>query len=166
MRYRIFSVSIFIAMIFVGCSVSNAKEANIALPTIMCGMCETNITNAVSDMDGLIKIPTNVPNQANMSKFIGQPLTQVPDPFETHTSFGEHNNSRLRSFLDSFNFEYEFLSATECYKSGTFDKALIKVLDRYDEIKNTILTTLGEERRKTYSPFLPICQNSGKVLEV
>ena len=118
------------------------------------------------DMDGLRKIPTNVPNQANMSKFIGQPLTQVPDPFETHTSFGEHNNSRLRSFLDSFNFEYEFLSATECYKSGTFDKALIKVLESYDEIKNIILPTLGEERRKTYSPFLPICQNSGKVLEV
>jgi lysyl-tRNA synthetase class 1 len=118
------------------------------------------------DMDGLRKVPTNVPNQETMSKFIGQPLTQVPDPFDTHNSFGEHNNSRLRSFLDSFDFEYEFLSATECYKSGTFDKTLLKVLEKYDEIKNTVMPTLGEERRKTYSPFLPICKNTGKVLEV
>ena len=117
-------------------------------------------------MDGLRKVPSNIPNQQNMSNFIGHPLTKVPDPFQTHSSFGEHNNSRLKSFLDSFNFEYEFYSATDCYKSGLFDKTLIKVLDNYEKIKQIILPTLGEERRKTYSPFLPICQKTGKVLEV
>jgi lysyl-tRNA synthetase class 1 len=118
------------------------------------------------DMDGLRKVPSNIPNQQNMSNFIGHPLTKVPDPFQTHSSFGEHNNSRLKSFLDSFNFEYEFYSATDCYKSGLFDKTLIKVLDNYEKIKQIILPTLGEERRKTYSPFLPICEKTGKVLEV
>ena len=118
------------------------------------------------DMDGLRKVPTNIPNQESMSNYIGHPLTKVPDPFQTHSSFGDHNNSRLKSFLDSFNFEYEFYSATDCYKSGLFDKTLIKVLDNYEKIKQIILPTLGEERRKTYSPFLPICQKTGKVLEV
>ena len=117
-------------------------------------------------MDGLRKVPSNIPNQESMSNYIGHPLTKVPDPFQTHSSFGEHNNSRLKSFLDSFNFEYEFYSATDCYKSGLFDKTLIKVLDNYEKIKQIILPTLGEERRKTYSPFLPICQKTGKVLEV
>ena len=118
------------------------------------------------DMDGLRKVPTNVPNQENIKKYIGQPLTKVPDPFETHNSFGEHNNSRLRTFLDSFGFDYEFYSATECYKNGLFDEALLKVLKNYDSIIDIVLPTLGEERRKTYSPFLPICQKTGKVLEV
>ena len=118
------------------------------------------------DMDGLRKVPSNIPNQESMSNYIGHPLTKVPDPFQTHSSFGEHNNSRLKSFLDSFDFEYEFYSATDCYKSGLFDKTLIKVLDNYEKIKQIILPTLGEERRKTYSPFLPICQKTGKVLEV
>ena len=118
------------------------------------------------DMDGLRKVPSNIPNQESMSNYIGHPLTKVPDPFQTHSSFGEHNNSRLKSFLDSFNFEYEFYSATDCYKSGLFDKTLIKVLENYEKIKQIILPTLGEERRKTYSPFLPICQKTGKVLEV
>ena len=118
------------------------------------------------DMDGLRKVPSNIPNQESMSNYIGHPLTKVPDPFQTHSSFGDHNNSRLKSFLDSFNFEYEFYSATDCYKSGLFDKTLIKVLDNYEKIKQIILPTLGEERRKTYSPFLPICQKTGKVLEV
>ena len=118
------------------------------------------------DMDGLRKVPTNVPNQENIKKYIGQPLTKVPDPFETHNSFGEHNNSRLRTFLDSFGFDYEFYSATECYKNGLFDEALLKVLKNYDSIIDIVLPTLGEERRKTYSPFLPICQKTSKVLEV
>ena len=118
------------------------------------------------DMDGLRKVPSNIPNQESMSNYIGHPLTKVPDPFQTHSSFGAHNNSRLKSFLDSFDFEYEFYSATDCYKSGLFDKTLIKVLDNYEKIKQIILPTLGEERRKTYSPFLPICQKTGKVLEV
>ena len=118
------------------------------------------------DMDGLRKVPSNVPNQESMKNYIGMPLTKVPDPFGQHNSFGEHNNFRLRSFLDSFEFDYEFYSATECYKSGLFDETLLKILNNYEKIINIILPTLGEERQKTYSPFLPICKKTGKVLEV
>jgi len=117
------------------------------------------------DMDGLRKVPDNVPNQALLAEYLGKPLTQVPDPFGTHPSFGEHNNARLRMFLDSFGFEYEFVSATECYKTGRFDDALLRVLRHYDAVMNVILPTLGPERRATYSPFLPICPETGVVLQ-
>src|SRR5690349_18388317 len=109
------------------------------------------------DMDGLRKVPDNVPNKDMLAQYLGQPLTRIPDPFGTHDSFGAHNNARLRSFLDSFGFEYEFKSATEQYKSGAFDKALLRVLEKYDEVIAVILPTLGPERRATYSPFLPVC---------
>ena len=118
------------------------------------------------DMDGLRKVPDNIPNKEMVAEHLGKPLTQVPDPFGDHKSFGHHNNARLRSFLDTFNFDYEFLSATECYTSGRFDKALLKVLDHYDAIRDVILPTLGPERRATYSPFLPISPTTGKVLQV
>ena len=118
------------------------------------------------DMDGLRKVPDNVPNQELLADALGQPLTSVPDPFGTHPSFGEHNNARLRSFLDGFGFEYEFLSATECYKSGRFDQTLRLILERYDEVIEVILPTLGKERQATYSPFLPVCQKTGEVLQV
>lgn len=118
------------------------------------------------DMDGLRKVPTNVPNQELLAEAIGKPLTQVPDPFGTHPSFGEHNNARLQAFLDQFGFEYEFLSSTDCYKSGRFDDTLLKICQRYDKVIKVILPTLGEERRQTYSPFLPICPKTGIVLQV
>ena len=118
------------------------------------------------DMDGLRKVPENIPNKNMMLDYIGQPLTKVPDPFETYSSFGAHNNARLQNFLDNFHFDYEFYSSTECYKSGLFDDALLNILKKHEDIKNIVLPTLGEERRKTYSPFLPICQRTGKVLEV
>ena len=118
------------------------------------------------DMDGLRKVPENVPNQEELADFLEMPLTEVPDPFRTHTSFGAHNNSRLQKFLDSFGFKYEFLSATELYQSGKFDRALLDVLDNYENIINIILPTLGEDRRATYSPFLPICPDTRKVLQV
>jgi lysyl-tRNA synthetase class 1 len=118
------------------------------------------------DMDGLRKVPTNVPNQELLAEAIGKPLTQVPDPFGTHPSFGEHNNTRLQAFLDQFGFEYEFLSSTDCYKSGRFDDTLLKICQRYDKVIKVILPTLGEERRQTYSPFLPICPKTGIVLQV
>jgi len=117
------------------------------------------------DMDGLRKVPDNVPNKEMLAEYLGKPLTQVPDPFDTHESFGHHNNARLRAFLDSFGFEYEFQSATDCYKSGHFDAALLQVLRCYDKVKNVILPTLGPERRATYSPFLPICPRTGVVLQ-
>ena len=118
------------------------------------------------DMDGLRKVPDNVPNQDILEKNLHKPLTSIPDPFETSTSFGNHNNEMLQAFLDKFEFKYSFKSATELYKSGFFNDQLIKVLNSYDLIKKIILPTLGEERKKTYSPFLPICPETGHVLEV
>ena len=117
------------------------------------------------DMDGLRKVPDNVPNQELLTQHLGKPLSQVPDPFGTHPSFGEYNNARLKAFLDSFGFEYEFQSATDYYKSGRFDEALLQVLRNYDAIINVILPTLGPERRATYSPFLPVCPRTGIVLQ-
>ena len=101
-----------------------------------------------------------------LAEHLGKPLTQVPDPFGEYPSFGHHNNARLRAFLDTFGFDYEFLSATECYTSGRFDKTLLKVLGHYDAMRDVILPTLGPERRATYSPFLPISPNTGQVLQV
>ena len=118
------------------------------------------------DMDGLRKVPDNVPNQEMLRGHLNKPLTKVPDPFGTHESFGHHNNARLRAFLDEFGFEYEFRSATECYKSGEFDAALLAVLNNFEAVKNAVLPTLGPERRATYSPFLPVCPKTGHVLQV
>ena len=118
------------------------------------------------DMDGLRKVPDNVPNKDVIAPHLGKPLTRIPDPFGTHESFGHHNNARLRAFLDFFNFEYEFKSATDAYTSGAFDKALLRVLEKYDEVIDVILPTLGQERRATYSPFLPVCPKTGVVLQV
>jgi lysyl-tRNA synthetase class 1 len=118
------------------------------------------------DMDGLRKVPDNIPNKDMVAEHLGKPLTRIPDPFGTHESFGHHNNARLRAFLDSFGFEYEFQSATECYTSGRFDTALLAVLRHYDAVRDVVLPTLGDERRATYSPFLPVCRKTGQVLQV
>ncbi len=118
------------------------------------------------DMDGMRKVPAGLPNQAMLAQHLERSLTSVPDPFGTHESFGHHNNARLRAFLDQFGFEYEFLSATECYKSGQFNSSLLRILEVYDDVMNIVLPTLGEERRATYSPFLPVDPESGIVLQV
>ncbi len=118
------------------------------------------------DMDGMRKVPGNVPNQDMLAQHLGRSLTSVPDPFGTHESFAHHNNDRLRAFLDQFGFEYEFLSSTECYKSGRFNGALLRMLQVYDQIMEIVLPTLGEERRATYSPFLPVHPESGVVQQV
>jgi lysyl-tRNA synthetase class 1 len=118
------------------------------------------------DMDGLRKVPDNVPNKEMLQQFIGKPLTQVPDPFGTHASFGAHNNARLRSFLDSFGFDYEFASSSDYYRSGRFDDALLHVLANHDQIVDIIRPTLGPERRATYSPILPIHPRTGIVMQV
>ncbi|MCE2517532.1 MAG: lysine--tRNA ligase [Alphaproteobacteria bacterium] len=117
------------------------------------------------DMDGLRKVPDNIPNKDMIAPHLGKALTDVPDPFGTHNSFGEHNNARLQGFLDGFGFEYDFFSATECYQSGRFDDALLTVLNNYDAITNVVLPTLGEERRATYSPFMPVCPDTREVLQ-
>lgn len=126
----------------------------------------TKLYAVSDDMDGLRKIPDNIPNAEMIRKHLGQPLTRIPDPFGTHESFGHHNNARLQAFLDAFNFDYEFISSSECYFSGHFDPMLRSVLKHYDEIIHVILPTLGEERRATYSPFLPVCAETGRVLQV
>jgi lysyl-tRNA synthetase class 1 len=118
------------------------------------------------DMDGLRKVPDNIPNKEMVGQHLGKPLTAIPDPFGTHESFGHHNNARLRAFLDAFGFEYEFLSSTECYTSGRFDATLRTVLENYDAVANVVLPTLRAERRATYSPFLPVSPKSGRVLQV
>jgi lysyl-tRNA synthetase class 1 len=118
------------------------------------------------DMDGLRKVPDNIPSPEKMREHLGKPLTQIPDPFGTHESFGHHNNARLKAFLDQFGFNYEFISSSECYKSGRFDPLLLSILSHYDEIMNIILPTLRDERRATYSPFLPVCAETGQVLQV
>ncbi|MDE0728706.1 MAG: lysine--tRNA ligase, partial [Alphaproteobacteria bacterium] len=126
----------------------------------------TRLVAFSDDMDGLRKVPDNVPNHEMLSQFLDMPLTKVPDPFGTHDSFGAHNNARLQAFLDQFGFEYEFLSSTDCYQSGQFDGALMAVLREYDKVMGVILPTLGPERQATYSPFLPLCPDTGKVLQV
>jgi lysyl-tRNA synthetase class 1 len=107
-----------------------------------------------------------VPNQEMLAGYINMPLTRVPDPFGTHPSFGEHNNARLRAFLDSYGFEYEFASSTEYYKAGRFDATLLKVLERFDEIMEIMLPSLREERQQSYSPILPVSPRTGHVLLV
>ena len=118
------------------------------------------------DMDGLRAVPENIPNAKMVAEHLQRPLTSIPDPFGTAESYGHNMNRRLRSFLDGFGFEYEFVSATECYRSGRFNDVLRRVLERHDEILRVVLPTLGAERQETYSPILPISPDSGRVLQV
>ena len=118
------------------------------------------------DMDGLRKIPDNVPNKDQLVQSLHKPLTSVPDPFGKFKSFGEHNNEMLKNFLNKFNFNYTFKSSTELYKSGFFNSTLQLILENYQGIMDIIIPTIGKERQKTYSPFLPICPETGVVLEI
>ncbi len=130
------------------------------------GGAPTRLVAFSDDMDGLRKVPDNLPNQAMLTEHLGKPLSRIPDPFGTHDSFAAHNNAQLRDFLDRFGFEYEFVSAAERYEGGHFDAALKNVLRRFDQIMDIMLPTLREERRATYSPVLPISPTSGIVLQV
>jgi lysyl-tRNA synthetase class 1 len=130
------------------------------------GGAATRLIAFSDDMDGLRKVPDNVPNQAMLEENLGKPLTRIPDPFGKYPSFAEHNNAMLQRFLDRFGFDYEFLSATDCYTSGRFDDVLRKVLRAFDAIMGVMLPTLREDRRKTYSPVLPISPATGRVLQV
>jgi lysyl-tRNA synthetase class 1 len=126
----------------------------------------TRLISFSDDMDGLRKVPDNVPNREMLAEDLGKPLTRVRDPFGLYESFGDHNNARMRAFLDGHGFDYEFLSATQCYRSGRFDATLRRVLERFDRIQAVMLPTLGPERRASYSPFLPISPTTGRVLQV
>ncbi len=127
---------------------------------------ETDLITFSDDMDGLRKVPDNIPNNKVLIENLGKPLTSIPDPFNKFDSFGKHNNEMLKDFLNKFNFKFNFKSSTENYKSGKFNESLMRVLEKYEEIMEIILPTLGTERKKTYCPFLPICPTTGKVLEI
>jgi len=139
------------------------RNAFIALTA---GKIETRMICVSDDMDGMRKVPGTVPNPDALEAYMQKPLTDVPDPFETHDSYGAHMNARLRAFLDGFGFDYEFKSATELYRSGAYDEYLLRALEKFDDIMKVMLPTLGEERQATYSPFLPISPSSGRVLYV
>jgi len=126
----------------------------------------TEIITFSDDMDGLRKVPDNIPNKEILKKNLHKPLTNIPDPFNKFKSFGEHNNEVLKEFLNKFKFNYTFKSSTDTYKKGLFNIALLLVLEKYEQIKEAVLPTLGKERQKTYSPFLPVCPTTGQVLEV
>ena len=127
---------------------------------------ETDLIAFSDDMDGFRKVPDNIPNKEKLSDYLDYPLTSVPDPFELFNSFGEHNNSKLKDFLNRFNLPFSFQSSTDAYKSGLFNETIKKIIKNYDEIINVVLPTLGEERRKSYSPFFPISEITGKILQV
>ena len=147
--------------------VSRTTMVRHAFEVLTGGRIKTRLICFSDDMDGLRKVPDNVPNKDMLTAYLDMPLTSVPDPFSSmHTSFAAHNNARLRAFLDEFGFQYEFFSATECYKSGRFDATLRRMLAVYDEVMAIILPTLGPERQATYSPFLPVCPHTGRVLQV
>ncbi|MDA9573396.1 lysine--tRNA ligase [Rickettsiales bacterium] len=126
---------------------------------------KTKMICVSDDIDALRKVPDNIPNQELIKANLGKPLTSVPDPFNTHQSFGQHMNSRLISFLDSFGFKYEFISATDKYKSGAYNDTMLQVMAKYQELMDLMLPTLGPERQKTYSPFMPIDKESGIVID-
>ena len=126
----------------------------------------TELITFSDDMDGLRKVPDNIPNDEILKNNLGKPLTSIPDPFGKFKSFAEHNNTMLKEFLNKFNFEFSFKSSTENYKNGTFNESLKRVAEKYEDIMSIILPTLRTERRKTYSPFLPVCPETGKVLEI
>jgi len=130
------------------------------------GGAPTRLIAFSDDMDGLRKVPDNVPQQEMLKQHLGRPLTVIPDPFGDHESFAHHNNAMLRRFLDRFGFDYEFASSTEYYRSGRFDETIRAVLRRWDEVMEVMLPTLREERRQTYSPVLPLSPATGKVLQV
>ncbi len=130
------------------------------------GGSPTRLVAFSDDLDGLRKVPDNVPNQAMLAEHLGKPLSRIPDPFEKFESFAAHNNAMLRDFLDRFGFEYEFVSSSDCYNSGRFDDALRGVLANFQAILDIMLPTLGEERRRTYSPVMPISPTTGAVLQV
>ena len=146
--------------------------AEVARTTMMANAIKeiTNIPTEIitfsDDMDGLRKVPENIPNKEVLINNLHKPLTSIPDPFNKFKSFGEHNNEMLKKFLNHFKFNYIFKSSTDIYKQGVFNSTLLLVLEKYEKIMEIILPTLGKERQKTYSPFLPICPNTGVVLEV
>ncbi|WP_448585799.1 lysine--tRNA ligase [Thermaurantiacus sp.] len=133
---------------------------------LLCPGVPTRLVVFSDDMDGLRKVPPGLPRPELLEAHLHRPLSAVPDPFGTHESFAAHNNARLRAFLDRFGFDYAFLSATDCYRSGRFDPVLLSILARFEEVRALVLPTLGPERRATYAPFLPICPRTGRVLQV
>ena len=127
---------------------------------------KTRLLAFSDDMDGLRKVPDNVPNAEMLREHLGKPLSEIPDPFRQYESFAAHNNAMLRRFLDSFGFDYEFASSTDYYRSGRFDAALLHMLREFARVQEIMLPSLREERAATYSPFLPIHPVTRVVMQV
>jgi len=115
------------------------------------------------DMDGLRSLPENVPNHDQLRPYLGMPLSSIPDPYGQTESFAHYMNGQLKLFLDSYGFEYEFYSSTQCYKNGLFDNGLKKVMDNYEQIRKIFVSTISKEKREAWSPFFPICESCGKI---
>ena len=126
---------------------------------------DTKLITFSDDLDALKKVPDDYPFPEKLSNYINFPLSSIPDFTGKYKSYADKNNNLLIDFLNNFDFNYEFISSTTQYQSGKFDTYLLKILENYENIINLILPTLRKERRESYSPFLPICQKTGKVLE-
>jgi lysyl-tRNA synthetase class 1 len=115
------------------------------------------------DMDGLRKVPLNLPNPDMLAENLGKPLCDIPDPFGERESYSAHMNQMLVAFLDSYRFDYTFQSSQEAYRRGDFNDGLAVILGRVDEIKQMILPTMSESKRTHWSPFFPICEKCGRI---
>ncbi len=124
---------------------------------------ESRIIAFSDDMDGLRDVPKNLPNGQMLTSHLGKPLTAIPDPFGQEKSFAHYMNHRLRDFLDSYGFRYQFASSTESYASGVFDEGLRRIMGNYDAIRDLFTATIAEEKRAAWSPFFPICESCGRV---
>src|ERR1700751_2120625 len=146
--------------------VARTTKVRPAFPALTDHNNKTRLIAFSDDMDGLRKVPDNIPKKEMVAQHLNKPLAEVPDPFGTHASFGEHNNARLRAFLDQFGFDYEFMSSTACYTSGRFEEAPLKVLAHFEQVMAIMLPSLRQERAQSYSPFLPISPRTRSVLQV
>ena len=115
------------------------------------------------DMDGLRKVPLNMPRQDMLANHLGKPLCHIPDPFETSDSYSGTMNTKLRSFLDGYQFDYTFQGSYEAYQRGDFNEGLEIILRNVDAVKSIILPTMSAEKGRDWSPFFPICGKCGKI---
>ena len=119
----------------------------------------------IDDLDGLRKVPENVPNREDVEQYLGIPVSRIPDPFGCCASFADHMIGQLGGFLAPVEVEYELVRAGEMYSSGRFDEGLKLILEKHAEIIAIIAPTLRPENRAGWSPFMPICPKCGQVVE-
>jgi lysyl-tRNA synthetase class 1 len=124
---------------------------------------ETRLIAFSDDMDGLRKVPLNMPQPDMLAEHLGKPLCYIPDPFGQDESYSAHMNRKLQEFLDAYGFTYQFQSSQEAYERGDFDEGLAILLQKVEQVRAIILPTLGQDKRADWSPFFPICQKCGRI---